>query len=106
MYASVRRYRLDSGSVDDLMHRVDTGFAEMISRVPGFGAYEAIDCGDGTLCTVTIFHDAESADASVQRAAEWIAENLGDLDLERTDVFGGEIMVSRANRGVLEPAHH
>jgi hypothetical protein len=106
MYASVRRYRLESGSVDDLMHRVDTGFAELISRVPGFCAYEAIDCGDGTLCTVTIFHDAESADASVQRAAAWIAENLGDLELERTDVFGGEIMVSRASRGVLEPAHH
>ena len=28
MFASVRRYRLESGSIDDLLHLVDTDFAE------------------------------------------------------------------------------
>ena len=34
------------------------------------------------------------------------SENLGEFELERTEVIGGEVMVSRAASEVLEPAHH
>jgi hypothetical protein len=32
MFCSVRRYRMDPTRVDELMHRVDEGFAELIER--------------------------------------------------------------------------
>ena len=43
MFASIRRYRLQRGSMDELTRRVDEGFAEEIGRQPGFVAYELID---------------------------------------------------------------
>ncbi len=36
MYASIRTYRVASGSIDTFMHRVDGDFAESVSREPGF----------------------------------------------------------------------
>ena len=39
-------------------------------------------------------------------AAEWVRELLADFQLERLEVFGVEVMVSRAAEKVLEPAHH
>ena len=38
MYASLRTYRIGSGSVDAVMRRVDRDFAEALSQEPGFVA--------------------------------------------------------------------
>lgn len=38
MYASIRTYRMRSGSMDELMHRVDRDFAEALAQEPGFVA--------------------------------------------------------------------
>jgi len=43
---------------------------------------------------------------SNELAAEWVKENLGEFEPERTEVIAGEVMVSRAASEVLEPAHH
>jgi len=106
MYASVRRYRLGAGSMDDLMHRVDRDFAEAIAQEPGFVAYQAIDTGHDTITSITIFRREDQAEASNQLAAGWVREELSDFALERTHVLGGQVMVSRAAAEVLEPAHH
>ena len=106
MYASVRTYRFANGSVDDLMHRIDRDFAEALSREPGFLGYQAIDLGSGKLCTISLFASAGQAEDSNETAAAWVAEELGDFDVERMGVIGGEVMVSRAREGMLEPAHH
>jgi hypothetical protein len=39
-------------------------------------------------------------------AAEFVREHLEAFQIERLEVFGGEVMVSRAAEKVLEPAHH
>jgi hypothetical protein len=106
MYASLRRYRMGAGSVDDLMHRVDVDFADALAQQPGFVAYQAVDCGGDELLSITLFRDEARAAESNELAAEWVRENLGEFELERTEVIGGEVMVSRAASEVLEPAHH
>jgi hypothetical protein len=106
MYASVRCYRLGGGSVDELMHRVDEDFAPKLSDEPGFEAYQAIDCGDGRIVSVTIFRDENGCERSNELAADWVKERLGDFDITRTDLFQGEVMVSRAAADMLEPVHH
>ena len=105
MFASIRRHRLQRGSMDDLARRVDDGFAEEISRQPGFVAYEFIDCGDGEIMTLSIFRDAEQAEASRELAQRWAEENVRDLEFTRRDAMRGEILVSRAAEHMLEPAH-
>jgi hypothetical protein len=106
MYASVRTYRFGSGSIDDLMHTIDTGFAEELAQELGFIGYQAVDLGNGKVCTITMFTSSEQAEASNDMAAAWVAENLGEFDVERMGVIGGEVMVSRAQAELLEPAHH
>jgi hypothetical protein len=106
MYASIRRYRMGAGSMDDAMHLADMELADRLSQEPGFIDYQAIDTGDGTITSVTIFEDEERCLRSNDMAAEFVREHLGDFQVERLDVFGGEVMVSRAAERVLEPAHH
>jgi hypothetical protein len=105
MYCSIRKYRMDPAQVDELMHRVDEGFAEDIQREPGFVAYQALDCGDGDVVTVTVFRDREGAESSTTAAAAWVRDHLSDVEIERTDAFMGEAKVSRAISEMLAPAH-
>jgi hypothetical protein len=106
MYCSVRRYRMGAGSIDDLMHRVDVDFADALAQQPGFVAYQAIDCSGDELMSITLFHDEAGARESNELAAQWVAKNLTEFELELSEVMGGEVMVSRAASEVLEPAHH
>jgi hypothetical protein len=103
--ANVRRYRLKVGSVGDLMHIVDTLFTDRIAEIDGFEAYHALDCGDGQLITISLFRDESGADESNERSKQFVREELGDFDLERTEVIAGKVTVSRARAEVLQPAH-
>ena len=58
MFASIRRYRMQEGSMDELASRVDEGFAEEISAQHGFVSYEFVNCGNGEVMTVSIFREA------------------------------------------------
>ena len=105
MHASLRTYRIGSGSLDAVMRRVDRDFAEALSQEPGFVAYHAVDTGKDMVMTISLFHDREQAEASDDLAARWVAEELSDLNVTRVGVIGGEAMVSRASAEILEPAH-
>jgi hypothetical protein len=88
------------------MHLVDRDMAEAFAQEPGFIAYQAAQTGERTVATITSFREREQAEASNELAAQWVAEELGDYQLERMGVMGGEVMVSRAIADMLEPAHH
>ena len=105
MFVSIRRYRLQRGSMEELTRRVDEGFAEDIGRRPGFVAYEFMDCGDGEIMTMSVFRDADQAEASRELARRWTEEQLQDLEFARLEALRGEILVSRAARDMLEPGH-
>jgi hypothetical protein len=110
MYASVRKYSVDPERVDELMHRVDGGFAPRLAEMSGFVAYQAIDAGvdragEGTVFAVTICRDREAADRSAEIAAEFVRDNLGDMEVERLEAATGAVRVNRAVSGVLETAH-
>jgi heme-degrading monooxygenase HmoA len=104
-FASVRRYTLRDGSVAALMHRVDEIFADRIEALDGFEAYHALDCGRSEILTISLFRDQASAETSDDLALQFVAEELGEFDIERTEVIGGEVIVSRAMAELLEPAH-
>jgi hypothetical protein len=105
MYISIRTYRVGKGSIDDVMHRVDRDLAEAFAQEPGFISYHVAQTGERMVASTTLFAEREQADASNELAAEWVADNLDDFEVERIGVIGGEVMVSRAMADVLEPAH-
>jgi hypothetical protein len=110
MYASVRKYSVDGKRVDELMHRVDEKFAARLEQMPGFIAYQAIDAGgdrtgEGRVFTVTICSDREAADRSAEIAAEFVRDELGDMEVERLEAATGAVSVNRAMSEVLEAAH-
>ncbi len=106
MFASIRTYRSGSGSMDDLMHRVDRDFADALAKEPGFVAYQVVATGDDTLMSVSVFRTREDAEQSNELAAQWVAADLADFEIERMGAITGEVMVSRAETAMLEPAHH
>jgi heme-degrading monooxygenase HmoA len=107
MFASIRRYRLDSGSMDDILHLIDTDFAESISEVEGFVAYEVLACDGQEVVTLSVFRDEEAATASDEMAREWVRSTLAaQFDITMLDTIHGDIAVSRADASMLEPAHH
>jgi hypothetical protein len=106
MFAGIRTYRFRSGSIDDLMHRVDRDFADALSREDGFAGYQVVATGADTIMSISLFDTREHADASTALAAQWVAEELADFDVERLGAITGDVMVSRAASALLEPAHH
>jgi hypothetical protein len=105
MFASIRRYRLAEGSMDELMRRVDESFAEQLGAQEGFVSYHAIELVDSEHITVSQFRDPSQAEASRELAQRWTATELGDMDLQPLEVLRGEIDVSRASEELLEPLH-
>lgn len=107
MFASVRRYRLESGSIDDLLHLVDTDFAETVQEMDGFLEYQVVECGTGEIVTITTFRDRRSAEASMEMSADWIRDTLTrQFDLKRFEAFVGEVVISRARDEVTVPARY
>ena len=106
MHVSIRTYRMTHGSIDEALHRVDQELADAFAREPGFVSYQVAQTGERTVASMTVFHDADQAEASNELAAQWVAEELADFGVERLGVIGGEVMVSRAAEDALVPAHH
>ena len=107
MFASVRRYRLESGSIDDLLHLVDTDFAESVQDMDGFMEYQVVECGNGEIITISTFRDRHSAEASMETSADWVRDTLSrKFDLTRLEGFVGEVAISRACEDVTVPARY
>jgi hypothetical protein len=76
MYASIRRYKMDPGSVEELMRRVREGFVPIISQGAGFMAYYALNAGNGVVASISVFETQAGAEESNRLAASWVKENL------------------------------
>lgn len=98
MYASVRKYYVIPGSVDEWMRRVQAGFVPLISQVPGFIAYFALEVRNDEAVTVSIFDTQAGAEESVLEAADWVAQNLVSLNQGLPEITVGQVRVSQVNR--------
>jgi hypothetical protein len=105
MFASMRRYRLERGSMAELARRIDEDFAERLAAQPGFVSYEFIDCGLGEFMTMSIFLTLGQAEASRELARRWAEEHSDELEFPRLETAHGEILVGRAAPHMLEATH-
>jgi len=97
MYGAIRTYRVTD--IEELSRRVNDEFVPLVSDTPGFVAYYVIDGGDGTVSSITICQDREGVEATVARAADWIADRISSLIESGPDIMIGEITVDHARVG-------
>lgn len=87
MYAVIRRYE-DVSSIDEVMHRIETGWAPLIRQAPGFIGYYAVEIGGGAAASISLFEDRAQANDSARRVADWIQEHIGSLSPNPAQVTG------------------
>ncbi len=92
MYVSIRRYD-KVVSVREVCRRIALSFVPLLQKAPGFIAYYAVDCGDGTMATISIFSTERMALESNETAATWLAANVADLQPEPPEIIGGKAEV-------------
>ena len=94
MYASIRKYRIDTEAFAALKVRVEDGFIPIISGLPGFVSYMVVDAGDGVVVSVSVFESEDAAEQSTAAAGAWVRENLSDAITEPPEVTAGEIALA------------
>ena len=91
MWATVRRYE---GVTDpaEAGRRVAEGFVPLISGMPGFVAYYWLDAGDGEMCSTSIFEDRSQEEASNEKAAAWVRDNLSEVLPNPPTITAGQVV--------------
>ena len=96
MHAGVRKYQVVEDQIAELSRRIDETFAPRLSGIPGFGGYYVVDATHGIVITVTLGDDAAAVERSTELAAEFVRDELADLEVERVEAAHGEVTVERA----------
>jgi hypothetical protein len=92
MYVVVRRYSGAAALVDAMVPRSQE-VRDLISAVPGFKAYYAVDAGDGRVVTVTVCDTKEGTDESIRRAADWVGKNVSGASIGPPEISEGEAYI-------------
>ncbi|MGV9454093.1 hypothetical protein [Streptomyces sp. NPDC003635] len=93
MYVVMRRYEGVTDSAE-AGRRVDEGFVPLLRRVPGFVAYYFVDAGDGVMVSTSVFEDQAGAEESIERAADFVRDNLAPLLPNRPHVTAGPVVAA------------
>lgn len=94
MYASIRRYTGDAALADRLVEHEDEVRA-LISAVPGFRAYYLVRGADAA-ASVTVCDDQAGAEESNKVAANWLHENLSDVNISAPEITAGDVVIHGA----------
>ena len=71
----------------------------------GFEASHLLDCGDDQVLWISVLRDDDAVGEADERAVRFVREELAEFRPERVVAIRGDLAVSRADAGLLEPAH-
>ncbi len=91
MYAAIRRYTIQSGTLSEVAQRAQQGFVPLVSQIPGFVGYYGIDAGNNVVVTISIFQDQAGEEESTRRAANWVRQNVAEFIQGGVEVTTGEV---------------
>ena len=96
MYVTVRRYE---GVTDpkEVARQVEEHFLPIISEMPGFVAYYAVDAGEGVMVTTSVFEHKEAEEESSWRAGDFVAEHIASLVPNPPQITAGEVVAHKAS---------
>jgi len=93
MYVVVRRYTGASKLVDIMVERQGE-VKDLISSVPAFRAYYAVNTGGGGVATITVCDDQAGTTESTRRAGEWVRANVTGVTISPPEVSEGETYIN------------
>ena len=95
MYVAVRRFEgvRDPQKVAQVAKE---GFVPIISELPGFVAYYAVDAGDGVVLSTSVFEHKDAEEQSTFLAGEFVAEHLATLLPNPPQITAGEVLAYKA----------
>lgn len=98
MHASIRKYSVLPGRVDEWVRSVQVGFVPIVSKVSGFIAYYVLEVSNNEVVTVSIFDTRAGAEESVWQAADWVTQHLAPLNRGLTEMTLGQVRIVQVNR--------
>jgi heme-degrading monooxygenase HmoA len=97
MYAAIRRIKVLPGSIDKVVQLAESGLVPILSSVPGFVEYVAVQVGEDVALTISLFETQEQAEESTRRAAEWIKQNMASFAAGPQEIVAvGEVRFRKA----------
>lgn len=100
MFASVRTYRVETGSVEDLIKELESGLVPELSKASGYQGHYVIASADGEVVSITGVQDRASIKELNRIAQGWVHQHLDRFQIREMEVTEGEVRI--AHRG--EPA--
>ena len=93
MFATIRKYQGKPGTLTDVAQQVQHEFVPLLSTQPGFVSYTAIDTGNDTVMSVSVFQDKAAAEAANRVAAAWVKEHIGS-QIGAPEVSWGDVVAT------------
>jgi heme-degrading monooxygenase HmoA len=95
MFAAIRYYQAEPPSIDEVVRRVEEGFVPVVRNMAGFVSYFVLipTEREDEIVSVSVFENRESAEESNGKAAEWVAQNLGELLRPSPEFADGKVVV-------------
>jgi hypothetical protein len=93
-YMAIRRYHIIPGTGEEFLHRVQAGFVPIISRMPGFVAYDALQVGNDQIVSISVFNTPVGVIESTPRALQWVQDNIAEFIQEMPEVMAGQVGAS------------
>ena len=91
MFMSIRSYRVRPDQRDEVVRRVDDGWADQLKKQSGFVAYYVVASGPEELVSMTACLSEEALKRVVEASAEWVGGHLMDLDVTLTEEREGRV---------------
>lgn len=102
MFASIRTYRVESGSVDELLRQIESGLVPELSKVPGYQGHYVIVGDDGSIVSITGVVDRGAIKQLNRVAQTWVHQHLEKFKIRESEVSEGEVRVVHRT---ASPAH-
>ncbi len=93
-YMTIRKYHILPETGDEFLQRVQTSFVPIISSMPGFISYDALQVGNDQIVTISVFDTPFGAIKSTPRALQWVQENIAELIQGVPEVMAGQVRAS------------
>jgi hypothetical protein len=78
-HARVGVYKLQPGTVEEVIRWAQDGMVPTFRSQPGFVGYGLIKTAEDAVISLSLWQTSEEADAAVQTAATWVRENLAGM---------------------------
>lgn len=100
MFGSIREYKLQPGTDQELIGKIRDEFVPKISGLPDLVSYTVVRVGEDGLVTTSVFESQAGAQESVKLALDWGTNTLRAFIVEPPRITTGEITVRHVNDDV------